>query len=397
MISKRTKNFMGLGLLMLAASSTASFAAVIHKTDNLDISIGGNIQLMVIGQNEMDVADNGSRLHFDFGGPIAGSVRGRGHFEWYVNTTAGREAKPYQYQGSKSVGLSDNRGDILTNRLGYFELSSDSFGSFTIGKQSSVYLQTTEVTDIFNVYSAMASATYVLGDGGLTGTGRVDNAIIWTKDFRAGSGTLTIGLQAQIIESSITICSGAENDGECAPGDDNYTGVLHGKGGEGIRIAYATDFGLDIGASYVRNNISGEIMAGQDGNLTDPAAGALALTFDGDHIYAAATGSLADQMYQDDLGTPLDGWGMELALGYDISPGSDSGSFMPFVGWNYMAKDDADYLGEFGMDYLIFGLNWNAPRGNFFAFAEAMIDQTILADGSDSEEDYVSIGMYFKF
>jgi hypothetical protein len=49
------------------------------------------------------------------------------------------------------------------------------------------------------------------------------------------------------------------------------------------------------------------------------------------------------------------------------------------------------------MDYLVFGLNWNAPRGNFFAFIEAMIDQTILADGSASNEDYVSVGMYLRF
>ncbi len=123
----------------------------------------------------------------------------------------------------------------------------------------------------------------------------------------------------------------------------------------------------------------------------------LALSYDGDHLYAAATGSVSDQMYQDDLGTLVDGWGLELALGYNISPDSDSGSFMPFVGWNRMATDDADYLGKFGMDYLVFGLNWNSPRGKFFAFIEAMVDQTTLADGADSGEDYVSIGMYYPF
>ena len=397
MISERTGIAMGLGLLMLAAVGTASFAAEIYTTEDLAVSVGGNIQLIVIGQNEVDVADNGSRMHFDFGGPIAGSVRGRGRFEWYVNATAGREVKPYQYRGSKSVGLNDNRGDVLTNRLGYFELSADSFGSFTIGKQYSVYQQTTKVTDILNVYSALTSATYVYGDGGLSGTGRVDNAIIWTKGFRTGSGTLTLGLQAQIIEISTILCSGTGDDGECAPGDDDYIGVMKGNGGEGIRIAYATDFGLDIGAAFVLNNLIGEIVAGQDVNLDNPAAAALAVSYDGDHLYAAATGSVSDQMYQDDLGTPVDGWGLELALGYDISPGSDAGSFTPFVGWNYMATDDADYLGEFGMDYFMFGLNWNAPRGKFFAFVEAMINQTTLADGSDSGEDYVSVGMYYAF
>ena len=397
MISERTRTSLGLSLLMLAALGTASFAAEVHKTDDLTVSIGGNIQLMVIGQNEFDVADNGSRVYFDFGGPIAGSVRGRGHFEWYVNTTAGREPKPYQYRGSKSVGLSDDGGDVFTNRLGYFELSADSFGSFTIGKQFSVYQQTTKVTDILNVYSAMTSATYVYGDGGLSGTGRIDNAIIWTKGFRTGSGTLTLGLQAQIIENSVILCSGTEDNGTCAPDDDDYAGVLFGKGGEGIRVAYATDSGLEIGAAYVRNNLRGEIIAGQDVNLEDPAAAAMAVSYDGDRLYAAATGSVSKQLYQDDLGTPVDGWGLEVALGYDISPGSDAGSFTPFVGWNHMATDDADYLGEFGMDYLMFGLNWNAPQGGFFAFVEAMINQTTLADGSDSGEDYVSVGMYYPF
>ena len=397
MLSVRTIFSRGLGLLMLAAVGTTAFAAEVYKTEDLAVSIGGNIQLMVIGQNEFDVADNGSRVYFDFGGPIAGSVRGRGHFEWYVNTTAGRGLKPYQYRGSKSVGLSDDGGDVFTNRLGYFELSADSFGSFTIGKQFSVYQQTTKVTDILNVYSAMTSATYVWGDGGLTGTGRVDNAIIWTKGFRTGSGTLTLGLQAQIIENSVILCSGTEDNGTCAPGDDDYAGVLFGKGGEGIRVAYATDSGLEIGAAYVRNNLRGEIIAGQDVNLEDPAAAAMAVSYDGDRLYAAATGSVSKQLYQDDVGTPMDGWGLEVALGYEISPGSDAGSFTPFVGWNYMATDDADYLGDFGMNYLMFGLNWNAPRGRFFAFVEAMINQTTLADGSDSDEDYVSVGMYYPF
>ncbi len=388
---------MGLGLLMLAAVGTASFAAEVHKSDDLTVSIGGNIQLMVIGQTEFDVADHGSRMHLDFGGPIAGSVRGRGRFEWFVNTTAGRELKPYQFRGSNSVGLTNNGGDILTNRLGYFELSAGSFGSFTIGKQYSVYLQTTKVTDVFNVYSAMASATYVFGDGGLSGTGRVDNAIVWTRDFRAGPGSLTLGLQAQVIENTFTVCSGEEDDGQCAPGDGDYIGVLEGKGGEGIRIAYATESGLDIGASYVRNNLSGVIVAGQVANMEDPAAAAVAVSYDGDHLRAAATGSVSKQLYQDDLGTPFDGWGVELALRYDISPGSDSGSFMPYTGWNHISTDDADYLGEYGMDYLTFGLSWIAPRGKFFAFVEAMIDQSTRADGSDGGEDYVSVGMFYPF
>ncbi len=396
MISERTRILIGLGLMILASIGSTSFAAEIYKTDDLAVSVGGNIQLMVIGQYEVDVADNGSRIHFGFGGPIMGSVQGRGHFEWYVNTTAGREPKPYQYRGSNSVGLSDNRSDILTNRLGYFELSTV-IGSFTFGKQYSVYQQTTKVTDIFNVYSAMASATYVYGDGGLTGTGRVDNAIIWTKDFQAGPGSLTLGLQAQIIENSVILCSGIEDDGECTPGEDDYLGVVYGKGGEGIRVAYATESGLEIGVSHVRNNVSGIIAAGQAVNLDDPTAGTAAVSYSGEHLYAAATGSISKQMYQDDLGTPMDGWGVELALMYDISPGSDYGSFMPFVGWNSIFTDDADYLGEYGMNLLMFGLNWNAPRGRFFAFVEAMIDQGTQADGSGSDEDYVSVGMYFPF
>jgi predicted porin len=397
MVSGRGRISIGLGLLMLAVACTPSFAADIYKSDDLSVYFSGNLQLMVIGQNSFDVADNGSRMRFGFGGPIAGSVRGRGHFEWFVNTTSSKEPKPYQFRGSNGVGLTDSRSDVLTNRMGYFELSTDRFGSFTIGKQPSVYLQTTEVTDVFNVYSALASATYVYGDGGLAGTGRIDNAIIWDKGFRTGPGTLSVGLQLQIIENSVTICSGEDGSGECAPGDDDYVGVVDGKGGEGIRLAYDLDSGFGIGASYVRNNISGEIVSGQDVDLEDPAAGAVAVSYDGDHLFAAATGSIANQLYQDDVGTPVDGWGLELALGYDFSLSPNSGSFTPFAGWNHISTDDADYLGEFELNYFIFGLNWNAPQGSFFAFAEVMIGQTVFADGSDSDEDYVSVGMYYAF
>jgi predicted porin len=109
-------------------------------------------------------------------------------------------------------------------RLGYLGVDFGKFGTLTYGKQWSIYYDfVTEWTDMFEVFGADALAVFGAGtDGGLTGTGRADQAVQYRFAFKG----LHIGMQMQ-----------AKPD---------YDGVRSLNPG----IFYTTPFGLSIGVSY---------------------------------------------------------------------------------------------------------------------------------------------------
>ena len=97
--------------------------------------------------------------------------------------------------GFTSLGFTDKKNTFST-RLGFIGVDFDKLGVLAIGKQNSVYMDAASVTDIFNVMSGQAS--YVFSpegaDGGDTGTGRADGALI----YRNSLGKFDIGLQTQM-------------------------------------------------------------------------------------------------------------------------------------------------------------------------------------------------------
>jgi predicted porin len=83
---------------------------------------------------------------------------------------------------------------VFGTRLGYLGIDMNKFGTVTVGKQWSVYYDITGYTDKFNVFGGQASATYVTGtDGGGSGTGRADQALIYRNQF----GPVLIGVRMQ--------------------------------------------------------------------------------------------------------------------------------------------------------------------------------------------------------
>jgi predicted porin len=97
--------------------------------------------------------------------------------------------------------------EVFSLRLAYLGFDFKQYGIITAGKQWSVYYDLSSWTDLFYVFGASASGTFVSRtDGGFTGTGRADQALI----YRNSLGPISFGLQTQFKNTEV---KGFENFG----------------------------------------------------------------------------------------------------------------------------------------------------------------------------------------
>nr|WP_102438022.1 porin [Shewanella sp. 10N.286.48.B5]PMH87213.1 hypothetical protein BCU57_07835 [Shewanella sp. 10N.286.48.B5] len=369
-------------------------AVEVYKSDLLNLDVGGNIQLGVInsdtndGDNTTTVFDNGSRLHFDFSSSVNSDLKFRGFFEWYINAVARNSIDSYNV-GHNAISLSDGRNEFMSLRQGFFAAQHTKWGELSIGKRMGAYSAVTSVTDRFNVYSALASSTYVYGDGGLSGTGRVDNGIFWNKPFDFDNHSLTVNLQGQFIDDTTVL-----KDDEDMPvlDDDGNEVTLTAKGGEAASVIYAYDVDkFTFGLAYVNDEAEGKGI-----RISNPRAIAASFSSTMGDWYLSAVAAHSEGMYQDNSNQIFEGKGYEIALSRDI------GNWTPMIGWNHIEPDNYDIAeqsqaSQYELDLLILTLNYNVPSLGFFAFIEGVVDNGKNADGSNSNDDYISVGMYYPF
>lgn len=150
--------------------------------------------------DEVEMQENGSRVGFEFG------VKSR-----KVRYFAGSELQLNMFKSDASFNADANTSggfliaekqqerQVFATRLGYIGVDLHKWGTFSVGKQWSVYYDVTSYTDKFNVFGGQASATYVAGtDGGAVGTGRADQSLI----YRNKLGPVTLGAQIQARSGS---------------------------------------------------------------------------------------------------------------------------------------------------------------------------------------------------
>ena len=144
---------------------------------------------------EVEMQENGSRVGFEFG------VKSKN-----IRYFAGSELQLNMFKSDASFNADANISggflvaekqqdrQVFATRLGFIGVDLQKWGTFSLGKQWSVYSDVTSYTDKFNVFGGQASATYVAGtDGGVVGTGRADQSLI----YRNTLGPVTFGAQVQ--------------------------------------------------------------------------------------------------------------------------------------------------------------------------------------------------------
>jgi predicted porin len=273
---------------------------------------------------------------------------------------------------------------VFGTRLGYLGVDLNKFGTISVGKQWSVYYDITGYTDKFNVFGGQASATYVANtDGGGTGTGRADQALIYRNKF----GPLLIGAQIQ----ARTATNNEFIDGYGFSAQLNLSKQL--KVGAAFNEAFIEDtvinqhqvLGLtgqptylSVGASYNSDKLS------------------LAM------VYAHETnGDLTQGYINDSIQGVLTPTVVFNADGFELYGKYDFGKIDALVGYNNYdphVQDITTPTGQkpvspdFKRHYIILGLEYHPIKGAYF-YAEQRISTGKTPLGTD-EFDVLTLGIW---
>ena len=207
--------------------------------------------------DDVRVENNSSRIGVMVEAPVLGSLTVLGGGEWRMSL--GQGDTTYNISENPDTGLAtfeSSSNQAFSTRLGFVGLRFGQFGTLTLGKQWGVYYDVSSWTDWYTVFGAHGSSTYNAGtDGGQTGGGRADSAIV----YRIALGALRVGAQAQFLDST--------------------TRVLDGLAGS---VVYDLGAGVRVGAAYSRSflEFGSTPIAGYDGQ--DAQAFTAGVSFDRD-------------------------------------------------------------------------------------------------------------------
>lgn len=361
----------------ILAASSQGHATELYSDDNRSVSLTGRADILFISEREADAAgeseivDNGSRINFTFQQDLTTTTSVQAVFEWGIDAVS--TSNYIEFNGGSSSVSQGSGNSFLKNRFGYLEIANQSYGRVQVGKVRSVYLQVTQATDEMNVYSALASATYTYGDGGIAGTGRAEQTARWDRDFEALGGTINIGAQVQLMDRDIDV----KDD------SDAVIGSILDSGGLGASLRYELD-GFNFGIAAIKDDLSGRIEGVEVRNIRAMAS---SVSYSDGPIYAAIVATSSDGMMQDEQGRPYDGAGYEIYARYEI------GYWKPAIGINYTTSSES----EFSIFLTTLGLGYEYPNTGFKLYFEAGVDSGFNSDGSDSQRDYVSFGAQYKF
>ena len=321
---------------------------------------------------DVHVANNGSRFGIKAEQSIVGKVKVLGQGEWRMSIG----------QGDTSYNISDNPDtgfaqvqthteQALSTRLGFLGLSFGDYGTLTFGKQWGVYYDISFWTDQFAVFGARGGSTYNAGtDGGTTGGGRADDALIYRLDL----GKLQIGAQAQFI-------------GSRSPTLDGLAGSL----------IYSPARGLRLGVAYSHSflNLSSNIV-GYDGKDAQAFTAGITFERDGWKIAVLDTWTHDHELVSTQQATvAYDTLGAELFASRRYRE-----LLMFYAGFDFAIPRNLDTRfvdPNFGTRDLLGGIRWLLDlKANSFVYLEGRTGQSRAADGQRAA-DVVTLGIRFNY
>ncbi|OAN18096.1 porin [Photobacterium jeanii] len=302
---------MNKSFIALAVASVVAFpasAVEVYRDGDTSFSVGGRLAVRAehtksVGNEDSTnkLINSSSRINFGFTHGLVNDWVAGAKAEWGYNPVA---------NGDQEFG----------NRLGNIYFAHDDAGLITVGKQWSVYYDVTGWTDVFWVYGGTASGTYdgrdeggaAGGDGGVSGTGRADEAITYRNQF----GPVKVGVQYQFENGSST-------------GDREY-------GLQGSVIYDIEQVGLSLGGTYGQTKYKGE---------EDDKVWSLAALYDNNNIYAAAQyGQYENHISFSNTYLAEKAKGYELIGAYTIQD-----MYQVYGGYNSVTDDNSDAELTYGL------------------------------------------------
>jgi len=327
---------------------------------------------LALSREDVHVANNGSRFGIKAEQSIVGKLKVLGQGEWRVSI--GKGDTNYNISDNPDTGFPEfeaSTSQALSTRLGFVGLSFGDYGTLTLGKQWSVYYDISFWTDQYAVFGARGSSTYNAGtDGGETGGGRADDALI----YRLNLGQLQLGVQAQFIDSR-------------SPPLDGLAGSLIFAPVRGLRLglAYCHSF-LDLNANIV----------GYDGKDAQALTAGITFERDGWKIAALDTWTHDHELVATEQATvAYDTLGAELFVSRRYRD-----RLLFYAGFDFAIPQNLDTRfvdPNFGTRDLLGGLRWLLNvQANSFVYAEGRTGQT-RAPGGQRAEDVLTLGIRFNY
>ena len=251
----------------------------------------------------------------------------------------------------------------IVTRLGYVGVETP-FGTFTWGKQWSVYYVVAGMTDSFWTFGSEASGAFAVGDGGISGAGRAEQATNW----RHRIGPVELGLQAQQRRISA--------------GDRKWADTW------GAMATVEAAKGLRLGAAWneVRDGVPSP---GLNEPMEGDRAAVFGVTWSKGPFDAALTFSPAWDHNQDDTGASLDTYGWELFTQYGLGK-----RWNVLGGFNFLYPRGDDASSRSRILDGIFGVSYRFGQ-ELLLTTEVRIDGSRKSDGSDLRKSAVAFGMNY--
>jgi len=356
--------------------SPTCYAINIYQDDENSVSLRGYLRLTMYGdEDNEEITDSGSRWGFDLTRKIQGDWTAGITMEWATNF---EKNKNLTIGGDSSLPSGD-AGDSLSSRLGYLNFTHKNWGSIGIGKQWSVYYDVVGVTDVLNYFGGNATGVYNLGtDGGLSGTGRSEQALTWRNSYK----NLSVGIQIQAQDEAVTIQGTGSSDI-----DGTEIAVM----GNGIAGMVSYDWGnFTLGAAFSKSKIDISPVFGNLGvEDEEDSISALALTYgtNGEGLYMGLTAASSEYHETDNTNSYIDAVGSELYVKYTLD-----NQVGIYGGFNLLESDESQ--NDFEMFYNYAGVEIPFINGVGITFLEVKLNDNTNHDNTDGIDDTeVAIGV----
>ncbi|TKB56547.1 porin [Ferrimonas aestuarii] len=375
-------------LFALCCISPMTLADPIFDDGNNLLTVGGWLGISLINsESDTFLADASSRMNFHFHRNMGEGWKVEAKAEWGFNTIDHTTSLAFRGDSLQS----QREGDFFFNRQGWVGVSHQGYGRLTAGKQWSIYYDVTEITDYFVTTGGLASGVYNFGtDGGISGTGRADSAIIYRKSW----GAFTLGLQYQanvdnLIEVVPQECIDNPEQPFCQ--DNNFN--INYDDTYGIAALYhwqQWQFGIAFNTGEYTPEDS-RISADNDDAL---AFSAKYGTLYDKGLHLAAVYAHTQRHEIDDMGRIFDGDGYELMLTYTLE-----NQLTLVSGLNWLESNNSEYNnanGEFRRRFYVLGLHylWNNMA---LVYLEAKLDDSSIGFDNLDEENAYGVGMRVYF
>jgi len=331
----------------------------------LNIDAYGSLRVLAATDTDghAEIRNNSSRLGLRGEKELFRSIMAFARYEMGLNMVTNDRAILLT---AGDPGTSIGQGSqAITSRLGYVGLGTP-VGSFSWGKQWSPYYDVAQFSDQLQVFTGLATGAFGAGtDGGIAGTGRAEQALV----YRHGWGPFSGGLQAQ--NRSLTT-----NDRQWG---DTFGGA--------VVVSGETGFGVGAAYNQVRDGVASP-------TINEPQQGDKAtifgVRFQQERFYAGSTFSILKQHEVDDLGRRYDGNGFELALRYYLL----EHVWLEGVYNDLRPNDDhpGDFRIRFGASNVVYNFS-TASR----VFAGFKFEGSKRSDGTDLQTSTFAAGLNYTF